>query len=101
LAHLTGGGFIGNIPRVLPKDLGACIRIGSWPVLPVFDLIQKRGDIPAAEMLRVFNMGIGMVVVVSREHAARFQAVIPEETWAIGEVRGGKHAVTLEGDLHG
>jgi len=65
LAHLTGGGFPGNIPRVLPEGLGARIRRGSWEVPQLFRLIQKGGDVSDEEMLRTFNMGIGMVVVVS------------------------------------
>jgi len=65
LAHLTGGGFPGNIPRVLPEGLGARIRRGSWEVPQLFRLIQKGGGVPDEEMLRTFNMGIGMVVVVS------------------------------------
>jgi phosphoribosylformylglycinamidine cyclo-ligase len=65
LAHITGGGFPGNIPRVLPEGLGAVLRRGSWEVPPLFRLIQKGGAVPDAEMERTFNMGIGMVVVVS------------------------------------
>jgi phosphoribosylformylglycinamidine cyclo-ligase len=65
LAHITGGGFPGNIPRVLPEGLGAVLRRGSWEVPPLFRLIQKGGDVPDDEMVRTFNMGIGMVVVVA------------------------------------
>ncbi|HEX9186379.1 MAG TPA: phosphoribosylformylglycinamidine cyclo-ligase [Vicinamibacteria bacterium] len=65
LAHITGGGFPGNIPRVLPEGLGARLRRGSWEVPPLFRLIQKGGSVPDEEMERTFNMGIGMVVVVS------------------------------------
>jgi phosphoribosylformylglycinamidine cyclo-ligase len=65
LAHITGGGFPGNIPRVLPEGLGAQLRRGSWEVPPLFRLIQKGGDVPDEEMVRTFNMGIGMVVVVA------------------------------------
>lgn len=65
LAHITGGGFPGNIPRVLPEGLGARLRRGSWQVPALFRLIQKGGSISDAEMERTFNMGIGMVVVVS------------------------------------
>jgi phosphoribosylformylglycinamidine cyclo-ligase len=65
LAHITGGGFPGNIPRVLPEGLGAELRRGSWEVPPLFRLIQKGGDVPDEEMVRTFNMGIGMVVVVA------------------------------------
>jgi phosphoribosylformylglycinamidine cyclo-ligase len=65
LAHITGGGFPGNIPRVLPEGLGARLRLGSWPVPPIFGLIQRGGSVPDAEMYRTFNMGIGMVVAVA------------------------------------
>jgi phosphoribosylformylglycinamidine cyclo-ligase len=65
LAHITGGGFPGNIPRVLPDGLGARLRRGSWQVPPIFRLIQKGGEVSDEEMARTFNMGIGMVVVVS------------------------------------
>jgi len=65
LAHITGGGFPGNIPRVLPEGLGARVRRGSWNVPPLFRLIQNGGDVSDEEMYRTFNMGIGMIAVVS------------------------------------
>ena len=65
LAHITGGGFAGNIPRVLPKGLGARLRRGSWDVPPIFRVIQRGGDVSDEEMHRTFNMGVGMVAVVS------------------------------------
>jgi phosphoribosylformylglycinamidine cyclo-ligase len=65
LAHITGGGFPGNIPRVLPEGLGAVVRRGSWEVPALFRLIQEGGEVPDEEMVRTFNMGIGMVVVVA------------------------------------
>ena len=67
LAHVTGGGFPGNIPRVLPPGLGARIRTSSWDVPPIFGMIQEGGQIPEDEMFRTLNMGIGMVVVVAPE----------------------------------
>ncbi|CAL4887967.1 unnamed protein product [Urochloa decumbens] len=71
LAHITGGGFTENIPRVFPPGLGAKIITGSWEVPPVFKWLQQVGNIDDAEMWRTFNMGIGMVLVVSREAADR------------------------------
>jgi phosphoribosylformylglycinamidine cyclo-ligase len=68
LAHITGGGFPGNIPRVLPKGLGAKIRRDSWTVPPLFRLIAQGGGVKDDEMFRTFNMGIGMVVVVAPEN---------------------------------
>jgi phosphoribosylformylglycinamidine cyclo-ligase len=67
LSHITGGGFPGNIPRVLPDGLGALVRRGSWEIPPIFRLIQKGGAVSDEEMYRTFNMGIGMVVVVAPE----------------------------------
>ena len=65
LAHITGGGFVGNVPRVLPPGLGAVVHLSSWNPPPLFRLIQRGGDVSEDEMYRTFNMGIGMVVVVS------------------------------------
>jgi len=96
LAHLTGGGFIENIPRVLPEGISAIIRIGSWQVPPLFHLIQQRGGIHDNEMYRVFNMGIGMLVIISPEHLAAVQSIIPEETWVIGRLVAGERRVVLE-----
>ena len=67
IVHLTGGGFPGNVPRIMPKDLGSRITKGSWPVLPIFNLIQEAGGISTEEMFRTFNMGIGMILVVDEE----------------------------------
>jgi phosphoribosylamine--glycine ligase/phosphoribosylformylglycinamidine cyclo-ligase len=95
LAHLTGGGFIENIPRVLPGGTGALIRPGSWPVPPLFPLIQQRGNISPDEMYRVFNMGIGMVAIVAREQVEAFQRRINEESWIIGEIVPGDKRVRI------
>jgi phosphoribosylformylglycinamidine cyclo-ligase len=69
MAHLTGGGFIDNIPRVLPHGIGVQIRTDSWEIPPLFQFIQKRGGISEAEMFRVFNMGIGFILIASPEAA--------------------------------
>jgi phosphoribosylformylglycinamidine cyclo-ligase len=92
LAHITGGGFPGNIPRVLPQGLGVVVRRGSWDVPALFRLIQKGGDVPDDEMARTFNMGIGMVVVVAPgdlhdvEHSLERRG---EASFVIGRVVGG------------
>ena len=92
-AHITGGGFVDNIPRVLPKTCDAVIRKGSWDMLPIFKMIEARGGVPDAELYQVFNMGIGMVVIVS---AARADAILKfiraqkHKAWLIGEVVRGK-----------
>jgi phosphoribosylformylglycinamidine cyclo-ligase len=96
LAHLTGGGFIENIPRILPNQLDAQIDLGSWPVLPIFQLIQHWGDIDADEMYRVFNMGIGMIAIVAPEDASAVQAAIPEESYIVGQLILGEKKVVLQ-----
>jgi len=96
LSHITGGGFLENIPRVLPEGVSAVVRRGSWPVPPLFDLIQIRGGVDVLEMHRVFNMGIGMVIVVAKEEAEALQEAIGEETWIIGELTAGERTVILE-----
>lgn len=95
LVHLTGGGFLENIPRILPDGVGVQIRLGSWPVPPLFRLIQVRGGVSEQEMYRVFNMGIGMLAVVAADQAAVLQAAIPEETWLVGELVAGRKVVSL------
>jgi phosphoribosylformylglycinamidine cyclo-ligase/phosphoribosylamine--glycine ligase/phosphoribosylformylglycinamidine cyclo-ligase len=95
LAHLTGGGFIENIPRILPDHLDAVIRLGSWPVPPLWNLIQQKGNIDPEEMYRVFNMGIGMVLVADKILAAEIQGFIPEATFLIGELSPGSRKTRL------
>ena len=95
LAHITGGGFIDNIPRILPKGFGAKVRKTSWDVPPLFQLIQNLGGIDPDEMYRVFNMGVGMIAIITKEQLNEFQQSITEPTWVIGEVVDGE-GVTLE-----
>ena len=95
LAHITGGGFLENIPRVLPEGLGAVVRRGAWPVPALFWLIQRRGGVDEAEMYRVFNMGIGLVAVVAPKDVATVQGSIAEETYVIGQLSQGEREVTL------
>lgn len=78
LAHITGGGFIGNLPRILPQGLAAHINKNTWHVPPIFNLIQEQGGIEEAEMYHVFNMGIGMAVICSPQHVAKLMAALPE-----------------------
>ncbi len=89
MAHITGGGLPGNLPRILPPGLGARLEQGSWPVPPIFSLIQKRGRVSQDEMLRVFNLGAGFVVVVSEADAGKLEAVCPEPAYPIGVVVAG------------
>ena len=96
LAHLTGGGFIENIPRILPYGIGAQIHTGSWTIPPIFLLAQQLGRISNREMHRVFNLGIGMVVIAAAQDVPAIQAAIPEPTWVIGEIiENEKHSVRL------
>jgi phosphoribosylformylglycinamidine cyclo-ligase len=69
MAHITGGGIPGNLPRILPEGIGANIKIGSWPVPEIFKLIKKMGNVPEEDMRRTFNMGIGFIMVVSKASA--------------------------------
>jgi len=84
--HLTGVAFIENIPRVLPPGMGARIQRASWPVPPLFVLVQQRGEVTDEEMHRVFNMGIGLLGIVSPKALEAFQSAIAETTWVVGEV---------------
>ena len=94
LAHITGGGLVENVPRVLPEGLAARIDLGTWPVPPLFQVIQRKGQVGLEEMYRVFNMGVGMVVIVPAEDAeAALRA--GQATWHIGEVVAGERGVIL------
>ncbi len=99
LAHITGGGLLENLPRVLPKGCRAVIRKGSWPVLPVFKYLQTKGDLPDATAYRTFNMGVGMVVIVAKaqaEPALRILRKHHEHGYVIGKVEKGRTEVKLK-----
>jgi phosphoribosylformylglycinamidine cyclo-ligase len=96
LAHITGEGLPGNVPRVLPPGRRVFLKRGSWPVLPVFNWLQKLGNVEQAEMDTVFNLGIGFVMIVSRYYAESIQRRLMEDrvpTYVIGEVREGEPGV--------
>jgi len=98
LAHITGGGLLENIPRILPEGVSAQIDRGSWPVLPMFDLLARIGNVPMSDMYRTFNMGIGMVVIVSSEEAARVKSHfdrLGEAHYEIGRIVGGSRDVMI------
>ncbi|MGA2602715.1 MAG: phosphoribosylformylglycinamidine cyclo-ligase [Verrucomicrobiia bacterium] len=98
-AHITGGGFYDNIPRVLPNNCMAVIRSGSWDVLPIFKLLQEAGGVTDEEMHRVFNMGIGMVLIVDPQSVPAVQKVATRQgvkSFVIGEIRKGKPTVVIE-----
>lgn len=99
IAHITGGGFIENIPRILPPSTHADITLGSWPVPPVFNLLQKLGDIPERSIYNTFNMGIGMVLAVPSSHADEILTLAKDElgieAYRIGVVAPGQEGVEL------
>jgi phosphoribosylformylglycinamidine cyclo-ligase len=99
LAHITGGGLLENLPRILPDGTAAEIRAGSWPVLPVFNLLARIGNVAEREMYRTLNMGIGMVVVSRADDARRMRAHfdrLGEASYEIGTVVAGRRTVTLK-----
>ncbi len=99
LAHITGGGFTDNLPRVLPHGLDARVKLGSWPVLPIFRLIYEGGNVEPEEMLRVFNMGIGMVLIVAKEQVdvvTKHFAHIGQKCYFIGNVVKGSGLVAYD-----
>ena len=94
LAHITGGGLLENIPRILPEGTSVEINRGLWPVLPVFELMQRLGSIDESEMFRVFNMGIGRVIICAAEDAAVIRNAV-NSCYEIGRVTTGQKTVSL------
>jgi phosphoribosylformylglycinamidine cyclo-ligase len=98
MAHITGGGFYDNIPRVIPEGYGVRVEKGSWPIPPIFRKIQREGDVDEREMFRTLNMGIGMALAVSAGDADRTIALfarLGHKAWTIGEIVRGKREVVL------
>jgi phosphoribosylformylglycinamidine cyclo-ligase len=98
LAHITGGGFIDNIPRVLPAKLDAVIRKGSWEIPPLFQLLAAKGGVAEAELYQVFNMGIGMTALVAADDADAMLRAIRKAghpAWILGEVVPGRGRTRL------
>ncbi len=96
IAHITGGGFIDNIPRVLPDKCDVVLRKGSWEMPAVFSIIQERGGVPEPELYQVFNMGVGLTLIVAADAAAqalKFCAKQGHKAWLIGEVTEGSGKV--------
>jgi phosphoribosylformylglycinamidine cyclo-ligase len=97
MAHITGGGITENLPRVLPRGTAAVIELGSWPVLPIFEHLQQLGNVPQDEMLRTFNMGMGMLLVVPSAKFKKAQSVLErvgEKAFTIGRIVKGERKVT-------
>jgi phosphoribosylformylglycinamidine cyclo-ligase len=98
MAHITGGGFIENIPRVLPAGLNAHIRLGSWPMLPIFELLREVGELSHDDCYRTFNMGIGYIIVLpaaDRERAMNLLRQVGEQPYEIGVIIPGEGQVTF------
>jgi phosphoribosylformylglycinamidine cyclo-ligase len=102
LVHVTGGGITDNTPRILPPDARAIVRLGSWSVPPIFNLIARLGHVPEPDMLRTFNMGIGMILIVAKRKLNRVTSLLArarEKFWIIGEIQSGKPGVQYIGHL--
>lgn len=98
MAHITGGGFYDNIPRVIPKGLGVRVHMGSWPVPRVFRWVEEEGGVATREMYRTFNMGIGLILVLPKDRALKAISHLvkhKERAWVIGEIVPGE-GVTLQ-----
>ena len=99
MAHITGGGFTDNIPRVLPKGVKAVVEKGSWPVPPIFSLLKKGGNLEDAEMLRTFNCGIGLIMVVrakDQEKALKKLKALKQKAFVIGDIKNRKQEAQVE-----
>jgi phosphoribosylformylglycinamidine cyclo-ligase len=105
MAHITGGGITGNLPRALPRDVHAVIELGSWPVLPVFRYLARLGRIDRDELLQTFNLGVGMILVVPAKHISRVEAELKrrrEKFYLVGRIEHGTHnksRVVYSGEL--
>jgi phosphoribosylformylglycinamidine cyclo-ligase len=89
MAHITGGGITDNLPRALPSNVQAVIDLGSWPVLPIFKYLAKLGEIERDELLRTFNLGVGMILVIPAKHVARVESELKrrrEKFYVIGRI---------------
>ena len=98
ISHITGGGFYENIPRSIPKGLGAKINKSAVKVLPIFDLIKETGNIPERDMFNTYNMGVGMSVVVAPEDVERAIEILRangEDAYVIGEIIKSEDGVVL------
>ena len=99
IAHITGGGIPGNLVRILPKNVDAVVKKGTWEVLPIFKFIQEKGNVEENEMFKTFNMGIGLCLVVSKENVDKAKEILEREgetVYVIGEIREGSGKVVLE-----
>ena len=99
MAHITGGGITENLPRILPRNISAHIDLGSWPVLPIFEHLRELGNVPQDEMLRTFNLGIGLIAVVPAEKFKRVKTMLEranEKFYVIGKIVKGDRKVIYQ-----
>lgn len=98
ISHITGGGFYENMPRMLKEGVSLQIEKDSYPILPIFKLIQKEGNIPERDMYNTFNMGIGMAIIVKKEEAQKAVEILEqqgEKAYVIGEVQEGNKDIKI------
>ena len=98
MAHITGGGITGNLPRALPRNVRAVIELGSWPVLPIFRYLAELGKIEPSEMLQTFNLGAGMILIVPSKHTRKVEAELRrrrEKFYAIGHIESASGAAKV------
>lgn len=99
MAHITGGGITENMPRILPKNISAVIELGSWPVLPIFEHLHELGNVPQDEMLRTFNLGIGLIAVIPADKFKRVKSLLEranEKFYVIGKTVKGDRKVIYQ-----
>jgi phosphoribosylformylglycinamidine cyclo-ligase len=96
MAHITGGGITENLPRILPKNTGAQVEIGSWPVPPIFEHLRELGQVSQEEMMRTFNMGVGLIAAIPAAKFTRAKNLLDraeEKFFVVGRVVKGEHRV--------
>ena len=99
MAHITGGGITENLPRILPKGIAACVELGSWPTLPIFEHLQELGKVDQEEMLRTFNVGVGLIAVVPADKFKRVKSMLErsnEKFYVIGRTVKGDRKVIYQ-----
>ena len=102
MAHITGGGITDNLPRILPEGAHALIRMGSWPIPELFHFLQETGEVEAEEMLRVFNMGVGMILAVDPARLAEILGLLRsmgQKSWILGTLQAGGAGVVYDLEL--
>jgi phosphoribosylformylglycinamidine cyclo-ligase len=95
LSHITGGGLVDNPPRIFPGGVGAQMWRGSWPVPPIFSFIQRSGHVSDGEMFHVFNMGLGMLLVLPREQVVKVEELLGENAYVVGEIVAGPAEIVI------